>query len=124
MLFIHNVTLLTPRQRVEKAGLLVDRGGIVACGPIESMHLPENLDFVDGGGHLLAPGFLDLQVNGGFGLDFTADPTTIWAVGERLPRYGVTAFLPTIITAPLAVSRAAQDVLLAGPPPGYRGAIP
>ena len=124
MLFIHNVTLLTPRQQVEKAGLLVDRGRIVAIGPIESMPLPDDLDFVDGGGCFLAPGFLDLQVNGGFGVDFTADPSAIWAVGEQLPRYGVTAFLPTIITAPLAVSRAAQDVLMAGPPAGYRGAIP
>ncbi len=124
MLFIHNVTLLTPRQRVEKGGLLVDRGQIVACGSIGSMHLPADLDFVDGGGHFLAPGFLDLQVNGGFGLDFTADPATIWAVGEQLPRYGVTAFLPTIITAPLSVSRAAQMEIIVGSPPGYRGAIP
>ena len=124
MQLIHNVTLLTPRQRVEKGGLLVDRGRIVALGAIGSLDLPDDLDSVDAGGHFLAPGFLDLQVNGGFGLDFTADPAAIWAVGAQLPRYGVTSFLPTIITAPLVVSRAAQEVLLAGPPSGYRGAIP
>ena len=78
----------------------------------------------DATGLLLAPGFIDLQVNGGFGLDFTADPATIWDVAAALPRFGVTAFLPTIITSPLSVSQAAQRVLAGGPPAGWRGARP
>lgn len=124
MILIHNVTLLTPRHRVEDGAVLIQDGRVLACGPAETVLAPADVQRMDGGGHFLAPGFLDLQVNGGFGLDFTADPSTIWAVGEQLPRYGVTAFLPTIITAPLAVSRAAQDVLRDGPPRGYRGAVP
>jgi N-acetylglucosamine-6-phosphate deacetylase len=73
---------------------------------------------------LLAPGFLDLQVNGGFGLDFTADPTTIWEVAAGLPRFGVTGFLPTIITSPPATVAQAQAVLEGGPPAGWIGARP
>lgn len=75
-------------------------------------------------GFTLVAGFVDLQVNGGFGHDFTADPGSLWEVASRLPAHGVTAFLPTIITAPLEIYEAALAVTRAGPPPGWRGAIP
>jgi N-acetylglucosamine-6-phosphate deacetylase len=67
---------------------------------------------------------MDLQLNGAFGLDFTAQPEAIWEVAAGLPRYGVTAFLPTIITSPLETVVQAQAVLRRGPPPGWRGARP
>jgi len=67
-------------------------------------------------------GLIDIQVNGGWGHDFTSDPTTIWDVGARLPSTGVTAFVPTIITAPYEVAASAIEVLQTGPPPGYLGA--
>jgi N-acetylglucosamine-6-phosphate deacetylase len=73
---------------------------------------------------MVVPGLMDLQVNGGFGRDFTSDPRTIWWVGARLPRHGVTAFLPTIISAPSGTVESALRVLAAGPPPGYAGATP
>lgn len=74
-------------------------------------------------GLIVAPGLIDTQINGGFGLDFTSEPEAIWGVGARLPEFGITSFLPTIITsAPEATSRA-QDVL-ASRPDGYAGAEP
>ena len=73
---------------------------------------------------ILAPGFIDLQINGAFGDDFTADPATIWRVAEGLPRYGVTAFLPTIITSPLEQVAAGQRIVTEGEPDGFRGARP
>ena len=79
---------------------------------------------LDGHGLFLLPGFIDLQVNGGFGHDFTAEPATIWAVATQLPQYGVTRFLPTIITAPLATMAAARAVMKAGPPAGFQGSQP
>jgi N-acetylglucosamine-6-phosphate deacetylase len=75
-------------------------------------------------GRSVAPGFLDLQINGAFGHDFTSRPEAIWEVGERLPETGVTAFLPTIVSGPAEARAAAQQVVVAGPPPGYRGALP
>ncbi|HEX2154501.1 MAG TPA: N-acetylglucosamine-6-phosphate deacetylase [Acidimicrobiia bacterium] len=69
------------------------------------------------------PGFVDLQVNGGYGHDFTADPASIWIVAGHLLRHGVTAFLPTIISSPPEVAEAAFAVL-AEPPPGWVGARP
>lgn len=70
------------------------------------------------------PGFVDIQVNGGFGHDFTEDPGTIWDVAARLPAYGVTAFLPTIISSPPSTAVKALEVLAAGPPTGWVGAHP
>jgi N-acetylglucosamine-6-phosphate deacetylase len=52
---------------------------------------------------ILAPGLVDLQVNGYFGHDLVdVDPAGWATVVTRLPETGVTAFLPTFITAPVA----------------------
>jgi N-acetylglucosamine-6-phosphate deacetylase len=48
----------------------------------------------------IAPGFIDLQVNGGFGVDVGEAPMAIRTLAARLPETGVTAFLPTVITSP------------------------
>src|SRR5438045_8123314 len=47
----------------------------------------------------LAPGYIDLQINGGLGHDFTADPASIYELARQLPRWGCTAFLPTVVTS-------------------------
>ncbi|MEN8115273.1 MAG: N-acetylglucosamine-6-phosphate deacetylase, partial [Actinomycetota bacterium] len=75
-------------------------------------------------GLLVVPGYIDIQINGGFGHDFTQSPATIWDVGARLPEYGVTAFFPTVITSPPETFVEAQRIMTDGPPEGYTGAIP
>ncbi|HZD22877.1 MAG TPA: N-acetylglucosamine-6-phosphate deacetylase [Acidimicrobiia bacterium] len=77
---------------------------------------------IDATGLIVSPGFIDLQINGGFGYDFTRDPTTIWEVGSRLPQFGVTSFLPTIVTSPREVTELALQVVADGPPHDYTGA--
>lgn len=49
---------------------------------------------------LLAPGLIDIQVNGGGGVLFNATPTPegIAAIGAAHRRFGTTGFLPTLIT--------------------------
>jgi N-acetylglucosamine-6-phosphate deacetylase len=76
----------------------------------------------DGTGLIVSPGFIDIQINGGFGHDFTQDPTTIWAVGAHLPRLGITSFAPTIVTSPPEVTDLALDVVAHRRPADYRGA--
>ena len=78
---------------------------------------------IDVGGLSIAPGLIDLQINGAYGADFTSDPASIWTTGARLPVQGVTAFLPTIITSPAEAIDAARAVLAARPA-GYSGAEP
>jgi N-acetylglucosamine-6-phosphate deacetylase len=124
MLYIHDATILTPQRQLEQGAVLIEGQRIMMFGPQHVVPCPAGATRLDAEGLLLAPGFIDLQLNGAFGHDFTADPSTIWAVAERLPQYGVTAFLPTIITAPLSQVAAAQQVLAAGPPDGWQGALP
>ncbi|NWJ45731.1 MAG: N-acetylglucosamine-6-phosphate deacetylase [Chloroflexi bacterium] len=49
----------------------------------------------------VCPGLIDMQINGGLGFDFTQQPNSVGEVAKALPRWGVTAFLPTYITAPI-----------------------
>jgi N-acetylglucosamine-6-phosphate deacetylase len=53
----------------------------------------------------IAPGYIDIQVNGGFGVDVDGDPSTYRVLGERLPRHGVTSYLPTAVSAPAGFYR-------------------
>ena len=64
-------------------------------------------------GHLLIPGFLDTQVNGGGGVLFNAEPTVdaIREIGHAHRRFGTTGFLPTLISDDLhVVARALEAV--------------
>ena len=100
MLFVQHAALLTPARRVENGALRIENGRIAAIGATPDLTPPPGARVIDATGLHLAPGFIELQLNGAFGPDFTADPDSIWQVAARLPRFGVTAFLPTIITSP------------------------
>jgi N-acetylglucosamine-6-phosphate deacetylase len=65
---------------------------------------------------------IDLQINGVGGIDFTSEPERIWEAGSILTGFGVTAFLPTLVSASFEVIDRARGVYLEGPPPGYDGA--
>jgi N-acetylglucosamine-6-phosphate deacetylase len=73
---------------------------------------------------LLVPGLVDLQVNGYYGVDLAAVDPAGWAeVVRRLPETGVTAFLPTYITAPvpqLAAALRSAAKIRGGLPRGAR----
>lgn len=55
---------------------------------------------IDLEGRLLAPGLIDIQVNGGGGVLFNEAPTveTIRTIGAAHRRFGTTGFLPTLIS--------------------------
>jgi N-acetylglucosamine-6-phosphate deacetylase len=86
---------------------------------------PAGAPGVDLDGGLLAPGLVDLQVNGFYGYDMVDAGETGWhTVVRRLPETGVTAFLPTFITAPVETQAAAlrrtRDLLPGLPKDGTR----
>jgi N-acetylglucosamine-6-phosphate deacetylase len=70
---------------------------------------------LDAAGLLVVPGFVDLQCNGAAGVDITTEPEGLWDVAAALPRWGVTAWLPTIVTAPATMRARALETLRSGP---------
>lgn len=113
------MSYLTIRGAVDAAGHPVEiaiSDGLIVGRKIDS-------PIIDAGGLTAVPGFIDIQVNGGWGHDFTENPASIWDVGSLLPSTGVTAFCPTIITAPHDRIEAAQKAML-NRPDGYIGAEP
>jgi N-acetylglucosamine-6-phosphate deacetylase len=47
----------------------------------------------------IVPGFIDLQLNGGFGVDFTSNPGEIAKAASKLGRFGITSFLVTVVSS-------------------------
>ncbi|XP_037670260.1 N-acetylglucosamine-6-phosphate deacetylase isoform X3 [Choloepus didactylus] len=58
----------------------------------------------DCGGRILAPGFIDVQINGGFGVDFSQAAedagSGVALVARKILSHGVTSFCPTLVTSP------------------------
>jgi N-acetylglucosamine-6-phosphate deacetylase len=124
MLQIMNARVFTPGRIIPRGTVVVEGGRVVWVGSTDEAPAAKGARVVDAAGLTLVPGFIDLQLNGAFGHDFTADPPTIWEVATGLPRYGVTAFLPTIITSPLEQVAAGMRVVTGGRPKDFRGAEP
>ena len=108
------------RERVHRADVVIEGGTIRRVG----ITTEADGAVLDAAGRLVARGFIDLQLNGAYGHDLTADPSALWDVAAALPRHGVAAFLPTIVSAPLDTYERALAVLAAGPPAHWRGARP
>lgn len=103
--------------------VLID-GGKVA-GIVSDREIPAGAELVMLKG-LLAPGFIDLQNNGGGGVLFNATPTVeaIRAIGAAHRRFGTTGFLVTFITdstEKMAAAVAATREALAQKVPGLLG---
>jgi N-acetylglucosamine-6-phosphate deacetylase len=79
---------------------------------------------IDADGLLVAPGFVDLQCNGALGIDLASAPERLWELAAALPRWGVTAWLPTIVTTPPGVAGRALAALASGSPAAWTGAVP
>jgi N-acetylglucosamine-6-phosphate deacetylase len=62
-------------------------------------------------GCFVAPGFVDLQVNGSFGVDVASEAERVPELSRKLLATGTTAYLPTLISSPLELYREALPIL-------------
>ena len=71
------ITAFTPHRMCRAHAVQVENGRIRAFAPVGDPAFSADGIAVDYQDAFLAPGFIDLQINGAFGADFTADPGTI-----------------------------------------------
>ncbi|TIT09735.1 MAG: N-acetylglucosamine-6-phosphate deacetylase, partial [Mesorhizobium sp.] len=90
----------------DNAALVVSGGLVEAILPTGA--IPTGVDRIETDG-LLAPGFVDLQVNGGGGvmLNDHPDVASIETICRAHAPFGTTALLPTLITDTPAITAAA-----------------
>ncbi len=106
---------------VDDQAVILERDRISAVLPGNDARL-RTLPCYDLQGHLLLPGFIDTQVNGGGGVLFNDNPgiDSIAAIGRAHRRFGTTGFLPTLISDDLHVVEEAiaaiQQAIAAGVP--------
>lgn len=98
---ISQVQLFEDGQVFPDSTLVIENGKIIYAGPQKDAPNLKGIRTIDGHGCSIAPGYIDLQLNGGFGKDFTSDPGSMIEVARLLPQTGVVAFLATFITSPL-----------------------
>jgi N-acetylglucosamine-6-phosphate deacetylase len=93
--------------------VLHDKAIVINENQIESLveieKVPKDLEVLDLEGVNVAPGFIDLQVNGGGGRLFTDDPSEecVSAIYSAHKRFGTTSLLPTLISTSLEKMRQA-----------------
>jgi len=92
----------------EGDAVVIDGARIEAVMPQESLERGIKRHDLDCG--LIAPGFIDAQVNGGGGALFNDDPSlgTIARIATAHRRFGTTGLLPTVITDVPEIMRAAM----------------
>jgi N-acetylglucosamine-6-phosphate deacetylase len=93
--------IYTPDHVIIGGAALVDGGKVAAVGP--HVEVPPSAEVVDFGDRIVAPGFIDIQIIGTLGHTVLEGDAGEAALGlaQVLPRFGVTSFLPTLITGPV-----------------------
>jgi N-acetylglucosamine-6-phosphate deacetylase len=91
-----------------EAMILIDRGKVQCIAPRDQRWCDGSVELMPPG-TILAPGFIDLQVNGGGGvlLNETPTPEAMRAIARAHRRYGTTSCLPTLISDTRAKATAA-----------------
>lgn len=100
--------------------VVIDGSTVVEIRPLDE--LPQDIGSTDLGDGVLAPGFIDLQVNGGGGALFTQEPTVaaLDRISSAHRASGTTAMMPTLLSTTLSTYQAGiaavENAIKAGNP--------
>jgi N-acetylglucosamine-6-phosphate deacetylase len=109
--------LYTPQEEIQSPILFIEDGLISAVSSRAQQEIPRNAKVIDltnqdPGDAILAPGFVDIHMHGGAGLDvMRAAPADLPHLNKFLTTHGVTGYFPTTVAAPLDQTCAALERL-------------
>jgi len=103
--------------------LVIAAGRVQGLVPINA--LPKGMPSSEVEAAVLAPGFVDWQVNGGGGVLLNDGPTVegVRKIAQAHARFGTTALLPTVITDAESVTERAADTVGAAIAAGVPGVV-
>src|SRR5262252_8477612 len=114
--------LFTPLEEISDSIVVVEGGRIVEIFSRSQKESPAGATLVDFHDAVLAPGFFDIHLHGGAGIDLMrALVSELSRLGHFLTQHGVTGYFPTTVAAPLDATYAVLGRLadaIEAPAPG------
>src|SRR5579862_2578767 len=90
--------LFTPLQEIENPFVSVEDGRIVALSRRSTAEAPTSASCIDFGDAILVPGYLDIHMHGGAGVDvMRASLSDLPRLGRFVAAHGVTGYLATTV---------------------------
>jgi N-acetylglucosamine-6-phosphate deacetylase len=98
--------LYTPLEEIENPLIFIEDGIISAVSSRGEKEVPNNATIIDFTAQfpdaILAPGFVDIHIHGGAGIDVMQTPSAeLSRLNRFLPTHGVTGYFPTTVGAPM-----------------------
>ena len=97
---IRNAAVVLPDRVAAGYAVAFEEGKIAAVCPTSDIQDAGAEQVIDAGGRRLAPGFIDVHVHGSGEFLIDDGPDALADLCRLLPRFGVTAFLPTVCPRP------------------------
>ena len=92
--------LYTPLQEIEHPALFIEDGLISEISSLSAKELPANITRIDFADAAIAPGYVDIHIHGGAGVDvMLASRAELSRLGIFLATHGVTGYFPTTVAA-------------------------
>jgi N-acetylglucosamine-6-phosphate deacetylase len=105
-------SLYTPLEEVQNPLIFVEDGMITDLASRSSREIPTGATLIDFTDSILAPGFVDIHMHGGAGLDvMQASEAELPRLGRFLTQHGVTGYFPTTVAAPIDATCASLERL-------------
>lgn len=96
--------LLCPGGEIRQGHLVSDEAGrisVISGGPLTPVDRVKCQVLELSPDHIAVPGYIDVQINGGFGEEVKSNPTAAATLKTHVPQFGVTSFMPTITSLPI-----------------------
>src|SRR6202045_4821536 len=133
MIVLRANRLYTPQEEIENPLVFVEDRIVTGVFPETAREIPRNATVIDlsreSPDAILAPGFIDIHMHGGAGLDvMRATAGELPRLNHFLTKHGVTGYFPTTVAAPLdqtcvALGRLADAIEAARTSPTSNGEV-